>query len=500
MVEDRFGYVKIRGELSGFKRATSGHCYFGLKDDKALIDGVMWKGNAAKLPFSAEDGLEVVASGKVTTYPGRSKYQIVVDSMQLAGEGALMALYEKIKARLDAEGLFNPTRRKAIPYLPRTIGIITSPTGSVIRDMLHRLADRFPTHVIIWPTIVQGDGAAQKIAAAISGFNAIKVGGKIIRPDLLIVARGGGSVEDLWAFNEEEVVRAVAASDIPIISAVGHETDTTLCDYAADLRAPTPTAAAEMAVPVRDDLLYSVSEYGIRAENMIRRIIRQCGERVEYQSRLMPKLSEITATHQQRADELSERLRYALKNHIGKSELRLAGPSGRLTPQILNRLTSEKQRQLYTLRLSPNIIKRSVDDKEERMKALRFGPQLLERKLSQSEDKINRVKLTPALINRKWDNGKQRLDAIWRLAENLHPDRPLSKGFARITNRDDATLTTSKAALKAGEIWLHFADGRVDAITQSSNSSQRTTAKAKTTKARASKPANIGAHQDDLFS
>ena len=425
MVEDRFGYVKIRGELSGFKRAASGHCYFGLKDDKALIDGVMWKGNAGRLPFAAEDGLEVVASGKVTTYPGRSKYQIVVDSMALAGEGALMALFEKIKARLEAQGLFDPARRRPLPYLPRTIGIVTSPTGSVIRDMLHRLSDRFPVHVIVWPTIVQGDGSAAKIAAAIKGFNAIEASplesGKITRPDLLIVARGGGSIEDLWAFNEEEVVRAVAASDIPIISAIGHETDTTLCDYAADLRAPTPTAAAEMAVPVRDDLLYTVGEYGQRADNIIRRIITLGRERVETQSRLMPKLSEITAPHQQRADEYGERLKQALKNHIGKSDVRLAGPASSLNPQILNRLVNDKMRSLDALRLTPAIVKRGLD------------------------------------------NGQKRLDSLWRLAENLHPDRPLSKGFARVTNRSDMTLTSADAARAAQYVSLHFSDGKVDA-------------------------------------
>ncbi len=460
MVEDRFGYVKIRGELSGFKRAASGHCYFGLKDDKALIDGVMWKGNAGRLPFAAEDGLEVVASGKVTTYPGRSKYQIVVDSMALAGEGALMALFEKIKARLESEGLFDPAQRRPLPYLPRTIGIVTSPTGSVIRDMLHRLSDRFPSHVIVWPTIVQGDGSASKIAAAIKGFNAIK-GDAIARPDLLIVARGGGSIEDLWAFNEEEVVRAVAASDIPIISAVGHETDTTLCDYAADLRAPTPTAAAEMAVPVRDDLLYTIGEYGQRADTIIRRMIALGRERVETQSRLMPKLSEITAPHQQRADEYGERLKQALKNHIGKSDVRLAGPSSSLKPQILNRLVNDKRRQLDTLRLTPTLIKRSLS------------------------------------------NAQERLDAIWRLAESLHPDRPLKQGFARITNRDDKTLTSADAARAAQHLRLHFSDGKVDAtiegdgdtnIMKQSKPSNITPAKVK----KATKPKTPD-NQADLF-
>ena len=254
-VEDGFARVRVRGELSGAKRAASGHFYAALKDDNALIDMVMWKGQAARLAFRPEDGIEVIATGKLTTYPGRSKYQLVVDTLEVAGEGALMLLFEKLKARLGAEGLFDRTRKyDRLPYLPRTIGVVTSPTGAVIRDILHRLADRCPTHVIVWPVLVQGDGAAAQVANAIRGFDAIEPGGRVPRPDLVIVARGGGSIEDLWAFNEEVVVRAIADCRIPTISAVGHETDVTLADYAADVRAPTPTAAAEMAVPVRAEL------------------------------------------------------------------------------------------------------------------------------------------------------------------------------------------------------------------------------------------------------
>ena len=271
MVEDRFGFVRLRGELSGVKRAASGHMYLALKDDKAVIDGVMWKGNAGRIPFHPEDGLEVVASGKLTTYPGRSKYQIVIDRMELAGEGALLALLEKTRLRLEAEGLFAAGRKRALPYLPRTIGVVTSPTGAVIRDILHRLADRFPTHVIVWPVLVQGPSAADQVTAAIHGFGAIEPGGAVARPDLLIVARGGGSIEDLWSFNEESVVRAIAESPIPVISAVGHETDTTLADYAADQRAPTPTAAAEIAVPVRADLAAALADFGARQQRSILR-------------------------------------------------------------------------------------------------------------------------------------------------------------------------------------------------------------------------------------
>ena len=248
-VEDRFGVIRVRGEISGYKAASSGHIYFRLKDDNAVIDAVCWRGTAGKLSFKAEDGLEVVCTGKITTYPGKSSYQIVVESMEPAGVGALMALLEKRRKLLEAEGLFKPERKKPLPFLPQVVGVITSPTGAVIRDILHRIGDRFPVHVIVWPVPVQGEGAAEKIAAAIAGFNAMEN-----KPDVLIVARGGGSIEDLWAFNEEIVVRAAAASVIPLISAVGHETDTTLIDFVSDRRAPTPTAAAEIAVPVREEL------------------------------------------------------------------------------------------------------------------------------------------------------------------------------------------------------------------------------------------------------
>ncbi|MDA0704221.1 MAG: exodeoxyribonuclease VII large subunit, partial [Proteobacteria bacterium] len=245
-LEDQFAHVRIRGEISGFKRAASGHLYFALKDDKAVIDSVCWRGTAGNLSLSPEDGMEVIVTGRVTTYPARSRYQVVVESIELAGEGALLKLLEDRRRRLGEEGLFDPECKRPLPYLPEVIGVVTSPTGAVIRDILHRLADRFPRHVIVWPVLVQGEGSAEQIAAAIRGFNALVPGGPVPRPDLLIVARGGGSLEDLWSFNEEVVVRAAAASEIPLISAVGHETDTTLIDFASDRRAPTPTAAAEI--------------------------------------------------------------------------------------------------------------------------------------------------------------------------------------------------------------------------------------------------------------
>src|SRR5690348_14373240 len=264
-VEDSYGHVRVRGEISGFRGPhSSGHCYFALKDENAKIDAVIWKGTHYRMRFKPQEGLEVIATGKLTTYPGKSSYQIVIDSLEPAGVGALMALLEERKKKLAAEGLFDERRKRPLPWLPAVIGVVTSPTGAVIRDILHRLADRFPRRVLVWPVKVQGDGSAEQIAAAIRGFNALPQAGRVPRPDVLIVARGGGSLEDLWSFNEENVVRAAAESPIPLISAVGHETDITLIDFAADKRAPTPTAAAEMAVPVRSELMAEVESLGRR--------------------------------------------------------------------------------------------------------------------------------------------------------------------------------------------------------------------------------------------
>ncbi|WP_235927740.1 exodeoxyribonuclease VII large subunit, partial [Sandarakinorhabdus rubra] len=273
-VEAAFGQVRVRGELSQFRRQASGHWYGSLKDERALIDLAMWKGTAQGLTFRPEDGLEVVVTGKLTTYPGRSKYQLIVEKMEPAGVGALLAQIEARRLKLQAEGLFDPARKKPLPFLPRVIGVVTSPTGAVIRDILHRLADRFPRRVLVWPVAVQGEASAAQVAAAIAGFNALPADGPIPRPDLIIVARGGGSIEDLAAFNEEIVVRAAAASRVPLISAVGHETDTTLIDYASDWRAPTPTAAAERAVPVRAELAATLAMLHGRLDSATLRALR----------------------------------------------------------------------------------------------------------------------------------------------------------------------------------------------------------------------------------
>lgn len=308
-IEDAYGLVRVRGEISGFKRAASGHLYLALKDDKALLDGVCWRGTATRLGFKPEDGLEVVCTGRLTTYPGRSRYQLVIEHMEPAGVGALMALFEERKRRLEAEGLFDPVRKRPIPYLPTCIGIVTSPTGAVLRDILHRLAERFPVRVLLWPVLVQGEGAAEQIAEAIAGFDRLAGSGAIPAPDVLIVARGGGSIEDLWAFNEEVVARAAAACRIPLISAVGHETDTTLLDFVADRRAPTPTAAAELAVPVRAELMGTLE--GL-AERLIHGQERGLADRRRHLDGLARGLPDPVAQlryAEQRLDDLAERLR-----------------------------------------------------------------------------------------------------------------------------------------------------------------------------------------------
>lgn len=345
-VEQGFGHVRVRGEISGFKRAASGHLYFGLKDADARIDGIIWKGNAARLAFRPEDGLDVIATGKLTTYPGRSSYQIVIDALELAGEGALLALLERTKARLAAEGLFDPARKQAIPRLPRVIGVVTSPTGAVIRDILHRLADRFPVRVLVWPVLVQGDGAAAQVAAAIKGFDALTPGGSVPRPDLVIVARGGGSIEDLWAFNEEVVVRAAAACRIPLISAVGHETDTTLIDFAADRRAPTPTAAAEMAVPVRAELLATLTDLEARSGAAWARQRAAMRDRLTGSAERLPPLDRLLSPQRQRLDDWAERLPRAAQWRTQRARAELARVAAALRPAMLRERLSGDQLRL----------------------------------------------------------------------------------------------------------------------------------------------------------
>jgi len=416
-VEDRFGFVRVRGELSGVKRAASGHLYLCLKDEGARLDGVMWKGNAGRLAFLAEDGVEVVATGKLTTYPGRSNYQIVIDRMEIAGEGALLALLAKTKARLEAEGLFDRARKRPLPFLPQVIGVVTSPTGAVIRDILHRLADRFPSRVLVWPVLVQGHGAAEQVAAALRGFGAIEPGGPVPRPDLVIVARGGGSIEDLWAFNEEAVVRAIAECQIPVISAVGHETDTTLADFAADLRAPTPTAAAEIAVPVREELAAQIAELALRKRRCALRPVQLGRERLEARVQRLPRPEAIVALRAQRLDELGERLRRGLADRIAHARTALHRPAGRLSAPLLT----------YQLR---------------------HARQGLEAVRMRSEDLLLRV-----------DTARRHVESLDRLRRQLDPRAPLRRGYALVTGPDGHVVGGRAIAAGLAEMTLEFHDG-----------------------------------------
>lgn len=421
-VEERFGHVRVRGEISGFKRVASGHCYLALKDDKAVIDGVIWKGSAGALAFRPEDGIEVIATGRLTTYPGRSKYQIVIERMELAGQGALMQLLDQRRRALAAEGLFDRERKRTLPFLPAVIGVVTSPTGAVIRDILHRLEDRCPTRVVVWPVLVQGDGAADQVAAAVRGFDALAADGAVPRPDLVIVARGGGSIEDLWAFNEEAVVRAVAECSIPIISAVGHETDTTLCDFAADVRAPTPTAAAEIAVPVRGDLLASLRELGLRAGRCAQRYRERAGERLAATARRLPTPDRLLGPQQQKLDDLGDRLPRGLSRRLAVARGDLAHAAGALRPSLL------------------------------RARAARAG------------ERLTAVRFRPALIEARLGDARAQVDRLWRLAEGLNPERPLTKGYVWVGRRPGGEAVTSAAGARAaGALTLHFADGKVDA-------------------------------------
>src|SRR5437868_3722075 len=334
-IEDGFSHVRVRGEISGFKRHGSGHCYFALKDAEAVIDAVCWRMTALRLGLRPEDGMEVVCNGRLTTYPGRSKYQLVVESIELAGIGALLRVLEERRQRLAAEGLFAAERKKKLPFLPEVIGIVTSPTGAVIRDILHRLADRFPRRVLLWPVAVQGEGAAAQIAAAIQGFNRLAAGGPVSRPDLLIIARGGGSLEDLMPFNEEIVVRAAAASVIPLISAVGHETDTTLIDHASDRRAPTPTAAAEMAVPARLDLLGELNTKTGRLTGGLSRLFTSHRQNLAGLARGLPDPQDLLGAAAQRLDDRTERLRLSIAARFAAPRQRLELAAARLRPAAL---------------------------------------------------------------------------------------------------------------------------------------------------------------------
>ncbi|MCF6343954.1 MAG: exodeoxyribonuclease VII large subunit [Devosiaceae bacterium] len=429
IIEDEFGYVRVRGEVGRLSRPNSGHLYFDLKDEKASISAVAWKGVASKWRFQPEQGLEVIVTGRITTFAGQSKYQIIVESVEPAGIGALMALLEERRKKLLEEGLFDEGHKKPLPYLPKNIGVITSPSGAVIRDILHRLSDRFPTNVIIWPVRVQGESCASEVTTAINGFNALDENSKITKPDLIIVARGGGSVEDLWGFNEEEVVRAVFESKIPIISAIGHETDTTLIDYVADIRAPTPTAAAEIAVPVRAELVVFVEDLGSRVKSSAFRLLVNQKERLRAISFGLPKRNDLLSFSRQRLDLAIERLNGALRQTKQQKSLALA----QIAP-----------------RLSLSAIKQRNED---------LGKTL----------NILSTRMLPA-INRLIFDRKKSVLSFAKLLNTLSYNSILERGFALVSDKKGKLISKAINIKKGDLLNIQFADGKINAIAKSDKS------------------------------
>ena len=460
-VEQAYDRVRVRGEISGFKRAASGHLYLTLKDADANLDAVCWKGTAAKLGIRPEDGMEVICVGKLTTYPGRSKYQMVVDQMELAGEGALLKLIEDRRKRLAAEGLFDAGRKRPIPTLPTVIGVITSPTGAVIRDILHRLSDRFPRHVLVWPVLVQGEGAAQQVTQAIQGFNCFEAGGAIPRPDLLIVARGGGSLEDLMAFNDEAVVRAAASSEIPLISAVGHETDTTLIDFASDWRAPTPTAAAERAVPVRAELATRLAEIGIRLSGSIQRGLDDQAKHLKSLGRGLGDPAQLLGAAAQRLDDRTERLRLALPRFIADRTATLARLGARLLSPREVVQAAEHKLNLAVQRLTVAEAK-GATDRERRLERasthLKPGPILI----SIEEGGRRSVDLARRLIRcgaHVADKATGDLGRVGQLLDSYSYERVLERGFVLVRDKSGAPVTEAAEVKSGDRLSLRFADG-----------------------------------------
>jgi exodeoxyribonuclease VII large subunit len=470
VIEGEFGLVRVRGEVGRVSRPASGHLYFDLKDDRSVIAAISWKGQVARMQVRPEEGMEVLATGRMTTFPGQSKYQLIVEDVAPAGAGALMAMLEKRKAQLQAEGLFDSGRKRRIPFLPGVIGVVTSPSGAVIRDILHRLRDRFPRHVLIWPVAVQGQACAAEVAAAIRGFNAIAPGGPVPRPDVLIVARGGGSLEDLWGFNEEIVVRAAADSAIPLISAVGHETDTTLIDLAADLRAPTPTAAAELAVPVRLDLLAGLDDLGARLSRGLAQGVAQRGQRMRDLSRALPRVEALLATPVQRLDSAGGRLAGALSLTVSRRRGEFERRAGGVSPQALMALVANRRESLVRRAdmLEARMTRRQ-DQAQARFDnwASRLAPSL-QRMISGAarESADNRRKLAEAsarldlLLRQRLVDLSQRLEALDRTRQTLGYGETLRRGYA-VVRGDSGVLTSRAMAETATGLEIEFHDGRL---------------------------------------
>jgi len=478
-LEDAYGFVRLRGEVSKVTRHASGHVYLSLKDERACIDGVVWKGSVRGLKVQPEHGMEVVVTGRITTYPASSKYQIVIETLELAGVGALLAQLERLKAKLAGEGLFTAERKRAIPRMPRVIGVVTSPTGAVIRDILHRIRDRWPCRVIVWPVVVQGDQAAAQVARAIQGFERLTPGGPVPRPDVVIVARGGGSIEDLWPFNDEALARMVAAATIPIISAVGHETDTTLIDYVSDRRAPTPTAAAEMATPVFTELKAAVSDFDRRLNRCAGRMLEERRHRLSAAARGLPRPADVLAIASQRFDLAAGRLGAALSRNTAVHERDLVRTSARLTPGLLKRPYLLKAERLTDQSRRLNAAVGRVREHAARRARL---PELA-------------LRLQQALRARLVREA-ERTASLGQLLASLDPNRPLKRGFARVHAADGSLVRRAADLSAADAVRLVFADGERGAVVTDGTAQGTAQDMAKPAKpAKAKTPAGQG----DLF-
>lgn len=469
-VETAFDHVRVRGEISGYRGPhSSGHAYFALKDDKARIDAVIWKGSFSKLKFRPEEGMEVIATGKVTTFPGSSKYQIVIETLEPAGAGALMALIEERKKKLAAEGLFDPARKRPLPFLPRVIGVVTSPTGAVIRDILHRISDRFPVHVIVWPVKVQGDGSGDEVANAIRGFNALDPLGPVRRPDVLIVARGGGSLEDLWSFNDEAVVRAAADSAIPLISAVGHETDWTLIDHAADVRAPTPTGAAEMAVPVKAELEAQLANLSARLRGASSRQMDNRRQALRSLMRALPSLDQLLALPRRRFDEAAAGLGRGLERTAIAKRRQFERATAGLRLDLLSNRIAERRRHIgeQVLRQDRCLERHLLGARSriQRAEAQLSGlPQRLTGQIARERQHTAALaRQAETAIRHALARHRATLVAQDRVLQSLSYKNVLKRGFAVIRGEDDTPLTRAAAVASGQTLSIEFADGRVAA-------------------------------------
>lgn len=482
-IEDAFGHVRLRGEISGYRGPhSSGHVYFSIKDQNARIDAVIWKGVFGKLRFRPEEGLEVIATGRITTFPGKSTYQIVVEAIEPAGVGALMALLEERRRKLTAEGLFEEGRKKRLPFLPEVIGIVTSPTGAVIRDMIHRLTDRFPRRVILWPVRVQGDGSAEEVAAAIRGFNALSLSGDgLRRPDVLIVARGGGSLEDLWSFNEEIVVRAAAECSIPLVSAIGHETDWTLLDLVADIRAPTPTAAAEMVVPVRADLLQALRDRGQRLSGGVLRLRDRAKRDLASLIRALPDAQRLIETPRQRLDLAILKRERAGEAIISRRRMALLTIARRLAAQSPEaRLARQRERLRGLGERLPNAF-------FSRIRAARLEGEQRRKRLGLVAESFDRVR--KLIVSRR----QERIDRAGGMLGALGYKQVLKRGFAVVRNAAGAPVRLADEARVEPSLQVEFADGRIEVSTGASTTEPARPAKP------AKPPAREGGGQGSLF-